>query len=369
MRKAVVVIPTYNEEGNIKRVVEGVFESTRDLPNWNVEILFVDSSSTDNTGETIKELQKKNPKIHILSTKKEGLGKAYIDGFHYAIETLKAYLIFEMDADLSHEPKELPKFIKQIENGSDFVIGSRYIKGGSIPKNWGLHRKIFSTFGNLIIRYGFMNLKISDWTGGYRAIKAWIIKDSMHHVKNYSGYVFQTALLDYAVKKKANISEIPIHFKEREYGISKINALQYIVHVLLYVFTHSSFVKFVIVGGIGFVIDFGITFFFKHTSHLAIWKITLMSTEAAIISNYLLNNFWAFSHKKLDNNPMVHIWNFLKFNVVSSGSIVIQTLGIQLLSNFYGEKYWYIFKVLIIFFIVIPYSYILYNKFIWKEKK
>lgn len=369
MRKAVIVIPTYNEEGNIKKIVDGVSESTKDLANWNVEILFVDSSSTDNTGETIKVIQKKNSKIHLLSTKKEGLGKAYLDGFQYAMNTLKAYLIFEMDADLSHEPKELPKFIKQIENGSDFVIGSRYIKGGSIPKNWGLHRKIFSTLGNLIIRYGFMNLKISDWTGGYRAIKAWIIKDSMHHVKHYSGYVFQTALLDYAIKKKANISEIPINFKEREYGISKINAFQYIVHVLLYVFSHSSFVKFVIVGLTGFVVDFGITFLLKHKTHLPIWRITLISTECAIIVNYLLNNFWAFSHKKLDNHYLVHIWNFLKFNFVSSGSIVIQTVGIQLLENLYGDKYWYIYKVLIIFFIIIPYSYFLYNKLIWKEKK
>lgn len=369
MRKAVVVIPTYNEEGNMKKVVEGVFESTRDLPNWNVEILIVDSNSTDNTGETVKELQKKNPKIHLLSTKKEGLGKAYLDGFQYAIDTLKAYLIFEMDADLSHEPKELPKLIKQIEKGSDFVIGSRYIKGGSIPKNWGIHRKIFSTLGNMIIRYGFMNLKITDWTGGYRAIKAWIIKDSMSHTKHYSGYVFQIALLDYAIKNKANIAEIPIHFKERSYGISKINALQYITHILYYVFTHSSFIKFVIVGLIGFVLDFSITYLLKNKSALAFWQITLLSTEAAIISNYLLNNFWAFSHKKIAHSRNSYIWNFLKFNVVSSGSIAIQTLGLHFATSMYGEKYWYIYKVIIIFFIVIPYSYFFYNKFIWKEKK
>ncbi len=369
MRKAVVVIPTYNEEGNIKKIVDEVTASTKTLTNWNVEILFVDSNSTDNTGETIKEIQKKNSKVHLLSTQKEGLGKAYLDGFQYALDTLKAYLIFEMDADLSHEPKELPKFIKQIESGSDFVIGSRYIKGGSIPKNWGIHRKIFSTLGNMIIRYGFMNLKISDWTGGFRAIKAWIIKDSMSHTKHYSGYVFQIALLDYAIKKKANISEIPINFKEREYGISKINAFQYITHILMYVFTHSSFVKFVIVGLTGFVVDFGITYFLKHSTALPIWRITLISTESAIIVNYLLNNFWAFSHKRFDNHYMVHVWNFLKFNVVSSGSIAIQTIGIQLLTNMYGEKYLFVFKVLIIAFIIIPYSYILYNKVIWKDKK
>lgn len=369
MRKAVIVIPTYNESGNMKAVTERIFQATEGLPNWNVEILVVDSSSTDNTGEIVKELQKKNRKIHLLTTEKEGLGKAYIHGFAYAIEKLNAYLLFEMDADLSHDPKEIPNFLKKIEQGSDFVIGSRYIKGGSIPKDWGLHRKIFSTMGNMVIRYGFMHLKITDWTDGYRAIKTWVIKDSMSHIKHYSGYVFQIALLDYAVKNRANISEIPIHFKEREYGISKINALQYIAHILIYVFSHSSFVKFVIVGLIGFIFDFGITHLLKENTRMALWSITLISTETAIISNYLLNNFWSFSHKRLSSNKLIQIWSFIKFNAVSSGSIAIQAIGIQLSSNFYGDKYWFIYKTLIIFFIVIPYSYIFYNKFIWKDKK
>ncbi len=369
MRTAVVVIPTYNEAGNMNTVIDGVFQSTAGLANWNVEVLIVDSSSTDKTGEIVAEIQKKNKKIHLLTTKKEGLGKAYIEGFKYAIDTLKAYLVFEMDADLSHDPKELPAFIKKVESGSDFVIGSRYIKGGSIPADWGFHRKIFSTLGNLIIRYGFMHLKITDWTDGYRAIKTWVVKDSMSHIRHYSGYVFQIALLDYAVKNNANISEIPINFKERKYGISKINALQYITQILFYVFTHSSFVKFVIVGLIGFVLDFGITHFLKISTGMALWTITLLSTESAIISNYLFNNFWSFAHKKIKHSKGSYFWNFIKFNLVSSGSIAIQTIGIYVITNMYGETYWYIYKALIIFFIVIPYSYFFYNKFIWKEKK
>lgn len=374
MRKAVIVIPTYNEAGNMKEVFERVFEATKEVPNWNIEILVVDSSSTDKTGKVIKDLQKRNPKIHLLTTEKEGLGKAYIHGFAYAIEKLNAYLLFEMDADLSHDPKEIPLFLQKIEKGADFVIGSRYIKGGSIPQDWGIHRKIFSTLGNIIIRYGFMHLKITDWTDGYRAIKAWVVKDSMSHIKHYSGYVFQIALLDYAVKNKASITEIPIHFKEREYGISKINALQYITHILLYVFTHSSFIKFMIVGLVGFVLDAGLFYYLIKYANFAKWHANLISTEIAVVSNFILNNYWSFSHKKLTVSRLQYIFNFLKFNLISSGSIVIQTVGVELghwllhIQQPYEEEKILGVKIAIILFVVIPYSYFFYNKFIWKEK-
>jgi dolichol-phosphate mannosyltransferase len=101
----------------------------------------------------------------------------------------------------------------------------------------------------------------------------------------------------------------------------------------------------------------------------AVWLGTLVSTEAAIVSNFLLNNFWSFAHKKVESKGLSYVWNFLKFNLVSSGSVIIQTVGLQILSNIFGKEHWYIYKVVIIFFVIIPYSYILYNKFIWKDKK
>ena len=147
---------------------------------------------------------------------------AYIAGMKYALREFEPDVILEMDADLSHDPNQITNFIHEIEKGADFIIGSRYIKGGSIPQEWALHRKIFSVVGNLIVRFGFMKLRITDWTGGYRAIKAWIIKNALVHVKNYSGYVFQIALLDSAIKSGARIKEIPIEFRERKIGHTKI---------------------------------------------------------------------------------------------------------------------------------------------------
>ncbi len=368
MRTAVIVVPTYNEAGNIELLTEKIFKAVEESRNWNVELLFVDSSSNDGTTEKIQNLQKSSRKIHLLVTKKEGLGKAYVAGFEYATEKLNAYLIFEMDADLSHNPEDLPKFLKQIEQGADFVIGSRYIPGGSIPSNWGFHRKLFSRTANIFVKYGFMKRNITDWTDGYRAIKAWIVKSGMKHISKYSGYVFQIAFLDHAIKNNARITEVPVNFKDRSYGKSKINAPQYISQTVLYVLTHSPFIRFVIVGGAGFILDFIITYFFINKLHTAVWSATLVSTESAIISNFLLNNYWSFSHKKIGSSRLKFILSFLKFNLISSGSIAIQTIGMQICSYYFGRELWYVYKIVIIFFIVIPYSYILYNKFIWKEK-
>ncbi|MGB9883345.1 MAG: polyprenol monophosphomannose synthase [Microgenomates group bacterium] len=265
MKKALIILPTYNEAGNIEKLIEQIFEQQKNLDKWQLEVLVNDSQSKDGTAKIVKKLQKKyQNKLYLLETKKEGLGKAYYQAFLYAKEYIKPFVVFEMDADLSHNPKDISKMLKEIEKGADLVIGARYVAGGSIPKNWGLHRKIFSFFGNLIIRLGFMNLKIHDWTSGYRAIKFWILNNSLDHIKDYSGYVFQIALLDFALKNKANIVEVPINFIDRKYGQSKIFFLQYIFSIFLYILKFSSFVKFVVVGMVGFVVDFGLMYFFCH---------------------------------------------------------------------------------------------------------
>ncbi|NTU74388.1 glycosyltransferase [Candidatus Roizmanbacteria bacterium] len=368
MKKAVIIIPTYNEEGNVEAVVSQIIDVSKSLTNWDLHILIVDSKSKDHTSAIVKDLQKKHKNLHLLETEKEGLGKAYINGFKYASQELKAYVVFEMDADLSHDPKDIPAFLKKIEEGADFVIGSRYIKGGSIPSNWAFLRKFYSVVGNLVLRLGFMKVRVTDWTSGYRAIKIWIVNSSLEHVNKYSGYVFQVALLDKAMAQHAIITELPINFKDRVQGVSKINAKEYMSQTLWYMFTHSSFIKFVFVGGIGFIIDFSISYVLIQKVHMKVWLATFISTESAIVANFLFNNFWSFAHKRVDNSVTAFLFGFLKFNLVSSGSVLIQTIGVGLLDAFFGQQYWYIYKIVIIAFVVIPYSYLFYNKFIWKDK-
>lgn len=379
MKKAVVVLPTYNESKNISEVIERIFKATEDVSNWSLDVLVVDSSSPDNTAQIVKDLQKKYKNLHLLETSKEGLGKAYIRGFKYALEKLKAFVLFEMDADLQHSPEMIPKFLEKISAGSDFVIGSRYIKGGSIPQDWEFHRKLFSFAANWFVRIGFMKLRITDWTTGFRAIKSWVISSSLDSIDNYTGYVFQIALLDNAIKQKAIISEIPLNFVDRKEGVSKINSFQYILHTLIYVLTHSPFIKFVIVGLIGFAIDFGFAYLFIHSFHFHKPTANAMSAEIAIISNFFLNNFWSFRHKQVQGGVFAYVRKLISFNLISSGSIAIQWLGMFLTLKFFGDHVihlgnsisipsWVIYKVCIIGFIIIPYSYILYNKVVWRDK-
>ena len=371
MKKAVIIIPTFNEVHDIKNVLDLVFETVSKIENWQFSVLVIDSTSPDGTAALVEKLQKKYRNLILLKTKKEGLGKAYITGFTYALEKLQADLLFEMDADLSHDPSVLPEFIKKIEDGADFVIGSRYRKGGSIPSNWGLHRKIFSVGGNLIIRLGFMKLKVTDWTSGYRAVKSWVIKSSLSYIQNSTGYVFQVALLENALKLHANVQEIPINFIDRKYGVSKMNSGQYIKNTLWYVFTHSSFVKYVIVGGSGFTIDFGLSYLFieKIHSSFPVWLAIVMSAEVAIIWNFIWNNYWTFSHKKVAHKLTDFLKSMVKFNGVALGSIFIQASLIELCVRLFGRSNWYIYKIFILGFIIIPYSYVLYNRVVWKGSR
>ncbi len=368
MKTAVIILPTYNESKNIETLIEQIFLQQKKLKLWSLSVLVVDSSSPDGTAQIVKKIKNSQPKLHLLETKKEGLGKAYIQGFTHSLSHLSAEVVFEMDADLSHDPDKIPEFLGEIDKGADFVIGARYIPGGSIPKDWAFHRKLFSVFGNLIVRVGMMKLSVTDWTSGFRAIKKWVVSEITPELHNYSGYVFQVALLDKALKKKAKIVEIPIHFSDRKYGVSKINSVQYIVQTLIYVFTKSSFIRYVIVGLVGAVLDFGISYVLIEKVNLYLWLATLISAETAIISNFLFNNFWSFSHKKLETKFSLYVSKFAKFNIISVGSLAIQAGGIEFFGYLFGRKYWYFYKIFILAFIVIPYSYILYNKIIWKEK-
>ncbi len=371
MKKAVIIIPTYNEVDNISNLINSLFSLSKTIKGWQIELIVVDSTSPDKTSSSVRKLQKEHANLHLLSTKKEGLGRAYLKGITFALNKLGADVVFEMDADFSHNPQVIPDFLRKIDEGADFVIGSRYIRGGSIPADWSLDRKFFSVFGNLIIRAGFMKIRITDWTSGYRAIRSWVLESSLKHLEKYSGYVFQVALLDESLKKNAKVSEIPITFIDRRYGVSKINTFQYMSQTLWYVFTHSSFIRYFIVGVAGASIDFGLSFLIIEVfkiAHNLFWLATLVSAEAAVIFNFFANNFWSFSHKKLTHRLSSYFLAFLKFSAVAVGALAIQAFGIQYLTNIFGARYWFVYKFFIIALVIIPYSYFLYNKVIWKSK-
>ncbi|HBO10464.1 TPA: glycosyltransferase family 2 protein, partial [Candidatus Collierbacteria bacterium] len=170
LSKVVIIIPTYNEAGNVKAVTQALHKIFKQLKSYSCQILFVDDNSPDGTSKIVSSLARRHPFVHLLLNKRKGgLGHAYKKGMLYALDRMKADIIFEFDADLSHDPTKIPAMLVKLEQGADLVLGSRYIPGGSIPEHWGFHRKFLSVGGNLFIQFIMLNRAIRDWTTGYRA--------------------------------------------------------------------------------------------------------------------------------------------------------------------------------------------------------
>lgn len=214
MQKLLIILPTYNEKDNIGPVTDNIMELQPEA-----HILVVDDNSPDGTASKVKELQQNTKNISlIVRDKKEGLAKAYITGFDYALEKDYDY-IMEMDADLSHNPEYIKNFLEEIKN-NDLVLGSRYIKGGGI-NNWGILRKIISRFGCFYAKT-ILGLKIHDLTGGFKCFKKETLK-RINIEKIYSqGYCFQIELTYRTIKQNMKVKEIPIVFTERTHGDSKM---------------------------------------------------------------------------------------------------------------------------------------------------
>ena len=365
MKKAVIILPTYNEAENVSTLIPAIFSQQSFSKNWKLYIVVVDDNSPDQTAAKVINLQKKYSALYLITGKKRGLGRAYIRGFKYAIEKIHPDVIFEMDGDWSHSPKLIPEFIKRIDAGADFIIGSRYIPGGAIPAEWALHRKILSYLGNIIIRLGFMKLKIHEWTNGYRAIRTVFLKKIIDELDPFNGYVFQIAVLDRAVKQNISIIEIPVQFKERKSGRSKISSGKYIFDIFLYIFLNSSFIKFAFVGFTGFIVNaLGLEFFYRVGFTPAV--AAALGGELATVSNFMWNNLWSFKHKKIAHDRGL-IPKFAQFNAVAIGAIAIQAIVVGLGTILFGDQTRFVFLVLAVTIFVIPYSYFMYNKFIWKH--
>lgn len=364
MRNVVIILPTYNEVANIKPLIERLRQTFPNLIKYNFSILVVDDNSPDGTTEVVERLQKKYKNIHLLTGPKKGLGVAYVRGMKYAVEKLNADIFFEMDADFSHNSDLIPLFLSAIEAGADFVVGSRYIPEGSIPQDWAFYRKLFSIAGNVVVRFGLVIPKIRDWSSGYRAIRSEVFKNVHAGLEKYSGYTFQIALLHRAIQKGYNVVEVPLQFIDRKHGGSKFESVDFITNVLLYIFFNSTFIRFCIVGSIGFIINvLGLEIFYG--LGLRPGPAAALGAEFAIVSNFLLNNFWSFSYNKIVDNHLFK--KFFQFNTVSAGAIFIQWIIVGLGTSIFGDQTRLICLIFAIVIFVIPYSYFMYNRFIWKS--
>ncbi|MDR3013120.1 MAG: polyprenol monophosphomannose synthase [Chitinispirillales bacterium] len=214
--KILIVIPTYNEHENITLLIPVVKQT---LPG--VHILVVDDSSPDGTSAAVKEMVSTGIEgLFVLDrAKKEGLGRAYIAGFKWALERDYEF-IFEMDADFSHNPSYLPKFIEAAQE-NDLVIGSRYICGVNVV-DWPMSRLLLSYFANKFARF-VTGLRVKDCTGGYKCFRRAVLESFNFDGIASSGYSFQIELNFYTWKNGFKIKEIPIVFTDRQRGVSKMS--------------------------------------------------------------------------------------------------------------------------------------------------
>lgn len=211
-----VIIPTYNELGNVSRIVERV---RRAAPE--VDILIVDDNSPDGTGDKADELAATDTHVHVLHrTGKEGLYKAYVAGFRWGLE--RGYTVLcEMDADGSHAPEELHLLLKEVDKGADLVIGSRYVDGGKVV-NWPKNRWILSRGGNIYISLA-LGAGLSDMTAGYRAFRREVLEAVDLDELSNAGYIFQVDMAWRVIQAGFDVREVPITFTEREIGESKLD--------------------------------------------------------------------------------------------------------------------------------------------------
>lgn len=394
---AVIVIPTYNEAEIIGKTIDYLctktFPDIRTQKNlthhWQMKILVVDGNSPDGTGKVVQAKSKLYPDVYLYTeTSKDGIGAAYLKGFKYAVEKLSADFVFEFDSDLQHPPETIPVMLRKMEEGYDYVVGSRKIEGGSNPPGWGFKRLLFSEVGGFIARiilfFPFKNFwRVTDPTTGLKVTRVKGFVDQMdmdysrHLLTRSFGYKLQ--LFYETLKMGAKFTEIPLKFQARTTGESKIEpqTAKEIFRIALILrwqdeFT-QKFLKFAIVGGFGFVVNVIGAKIFKNillhpNSNLSLINglSNALAAELAIISNFIWNNLWTFAEEKIIS-PRQLFSKFLTFNFSSIVTgIVIPSTVIAALTAVFGDHL-FLFQVIAIFGLTIPLNWLVYNKIIWKK--
>ena len=321
--KICFVLPTYNEEENIENIIQQILKEEKNQSKHTFSILVVDDNSTDETQTIVQRYTSLNSKVHLVTGQKKGLGDAYKRGFKYALNDLKADLIFQMDSDGQHDTSLIPHFVSYIEEGRDVVIGSRFVEGGTTP-DFSFSRLLMSKVGNLLVRYVGGITQVKDCTSGYRAIRASYLKELDFSYLSTRGYSFQSSLICDLAWRGADISEIPIEFSSRQGGDSKLalrDQIEFLLNIPRLGFRNlEDFMKYSLVGVSGVFVNLGLYLFLTRYYEISEVVAPLIAIESALISNFFLNNFWTFGKRITQSRIRV---KFVKFHLVSGFSALI----------------------------------------------
>lgn len=351
LKKVSVVLPTFNEKENLENIVNEIFAQEEKIPGYEIYIVISDSHSTDKTGEIARELAKENKRVHFIEVER-GLGVGLIRGHQYALEKIHPDILAQLDADGQVEADVLVRLVKGIEEGYDFVMGSRLVKGGKNQLSFS--RRLFTVGSSVMCRMIMGPTDIKEFTNSARAFTPEIFKkiDLNSLPWKEKTFIVQPAFVNEMIKIGAKYKEVPLVFKNRLEGYSKNKVFNYTYDVITYIidarlkkwgFDVSFFyitrraktvVKFGLVGFIGTMVDF---IFYKSFINLLGFPPATskgFSTEIAIVNNFLLNNYWTFRYRKTKNS----FWHKLGlFNLVSLGGLAISVLIVKFLDLVYGE--------------------------------
>lgn len=364
--RLVVVVPTYNEKENIEEIIKKVLQEAKNIPDFDLHVLVSDSHSPDGTAEIVKKISRDNARVHYLDVKERGLGVGLVIGHRYAIDRLKADVLAQMDGDLSHDPASLPTMLEYIKKGYDLVNGSRLMRGGKNLLGW--HRRLFTRGSSLYCRLSWGTFHLTEYTNSYRVFTKKLFGNIDFSKVPWRArtYIIQPAFLYAAISVGAKVKEVPITFEDRKRGYSKAQIVAYTFDVLKFGikvrFQRSkTFIKFLMVGAASYLLNaivlgllnrgqiYALTVFAKPllsfipqdggTPKLLfitldrLFVSSVISIELSIIFNFFFHENWTFRTRSHEG-PV--ITRFLKFNLTSIGSPLIQLTSILTFAKIFG---------------------------------
>lgn len=384
--KVVITIPTFNEVENIGPMIEALQSEFKKMLKHDFFILVIDDSSPDGTADVVTKMAHKMLNVHLLKREeKEGLGAAYAHGFHYAINMMDADVIVEMDADFQHDPKDVIRLVAKLDEGFDYVIGSRFTEGGSIPESWGFYRKFLSKGGSQFCKIVLGTKNINDFTSGFKAsrVKNFVDKINLKEIRS-QGFAYKIDLLYKMYKMNAKIVEVPIAFGVRDRGDSKMELSNFLDSLFLVIkiraLEFQSFLLFLVVGTIGLIVDLGIFNLFIFLSQLNLIDVgsqklptgalaSLISGFVAMFTTFVLNNRWTFGDRKL-NSVTQFATSIIIYYMSSYIPIIFRSWLVKYAVGSYGDTFLVNNGALFIgIFFGLIWNFTVYSKFIWKKEK
>ena len=216
-----LILPTYNEAENIQAIIAAAAEALAEAAPEGYRVLVVDDGSPDGTGQIVEALAAEHEWLEVLHrSEKSGIGRAYLAGFRYALDHDAAF-VFEMDSDFSHDPRDLVRLLDAVRSGADLALGSRYVPGGGTA-DWGLLRRFISQGGSTYARL-VLGLKVKDLTGGFKCFRREVLEAIHFDSVRSQGYAFQVELNYRTVRAGFRVVEVPIVFRDRQRGTSKMS--------------------------------------------------------------------------------------------------------------------------------------------------